>query len=238
MKIAIIGYGKMGKKIEEIARERGHQIVSIIDINNFNDIFSEKFASADVALEFTIPQMAEKNIRAAWQQNVRVVSGTTGWNEQLDILKNELQNNDNTLFWTPNFSLGVNIFFEINKKLAKIINNFRQYKAGITEIHHTQKKDAPSGTAISLANVILENIERKTTWTLSPEKDENSIEIQAIRQGEVAGTHIVEYDSPQDTITLTHEAKGRDGFALGAVLAAEFVQNKKGFFRMEDLLKF
>ncbi|MDR3327973.1 MAG: 4-hydroxy-tetrahydrodipicolinate reductase [Prevotellaceae bacterium] len=238
MKIAIIGYGKMGKKIEEIARERGHQIVSIIDINNFNDIFSEKFASADVALEFTIPQMAEKNIRAAWQQNVRIVSGTTSWNEQLDILKNELQNNDNTLFWAPNFSLGVNIFFEINKKLAKIINSFRQYEVSITEIHHTQKKDAPSGTAISLANLILENIERKTIWTLSPEEDENSIEIQAIRQGEVAGTHIVEYDSLQDTITLTHEAKGRDGFALGAVLAAEFVQNKKGFFTMEDLLKF
>jgi 4-hydroxy-tetrahydrodipicolinate reductase len=237
MNIAIIGYGKMGKMVEKIASERNHNIVSIIDLDNFNEIFSPKFASADVALEFTTPQAVEKNIRAAWQQNVSVVSGTTGWNKQLEILKKELKGNKKSLFWSSNFSLGVNIFFEINKKLAKIMNNFTQYDIKITEIHHKHKKDAPSGTAISLVNCILDNLDRKNSWMLLPQKNRQSIEVEAIRLSEITGIHTVKYSSLEDTITITHEAKNRIGFALGAVVAAEFMQSRKGFFSMSDLLK-
>ena len=238
MKIALIGYGKMGKMLEQTALQRGHEIVSRIDIDNFGDISSDEFRSADVALEFTIPAVAEHNIRTVWEQNVKVVSGTTGWADGLQTLKNELKTNGKTLFWASNFSLGVNVFFEINKHLAKIMNAFPQYNLSMEEIHHLEKKDAPSGTAITLAETILSQLDRKNGWTLSPEKKEQHIEITAHRQPNVAGIHTVKYESLEDTISLTHNAKSRAGFALGAVLAAEFTHNKTGFLGMKDLLRF
>jgi len=237
MKIALIGYGKMGKMIEQTALQRGHIIVSKIDLDNFDDIYSAEFRSADAALEFTAPVVAEKNIRAAWAQNVKVVSGTTGWANGLQAMQNELKTNEKTLFWASNFSLGVNIFFEINRYLAKIMNDFPQYNMSIEEIHHLEKKDVPSGTAITLAENILSQIDRKESWTLSPEKNLRDIEITARRQPNVVGTHSIKYESSDDTITLTHKAKSRAGFALGAVLAAEFLQNKNGYFTMNDLFR-
>ncbi|MDR1545058.1 MAG: 4-hydroxy-tetrahydrodipicolinate reductase [Prevotellaceae bacterium] len=239
MKIALIGYGKMGKMLEKTAIARGHQIVAQIELDNAADFLSPEFASADVALEFTAPQSAEQNIRAAWAAGIKVVCGTTGWADGLQTLKNELVTNEKSLFWASNFSLGVNIFFEINRKLAQIMNNFPQYEVSMTEIHHTEKKDAPSGTAITLAQKIAAEIDKKNSWTLSPQKNANDIEISALRQGNIAGIHTVFYDSPEDIITLTHEAKGRNGFAFGAILAAEFLQKQeKGFFEMKDLLGF
>ncbi|MDR0831251.1 MAG: 4-hydroxy-tetrahydrodipicolinate reductase [Prevotellaceae bacterium] len=237
MKIALIGYGKMGKMLEAIAIERGHQIVSRIDVENPNDFYSPEFSSADIALEFTTPAAVEQNIRKAWAAGVKVVSGTTGWHENLPILQRELEENGKTLFWASNFSIGVNIFFEINRQLAKIMNAFPQYDVKIEETHHKQKKDAPSGTAITLADNILSELNGKHSWTLSPEQNDFSIEITAKREGEVAGIHSTIYDSPEDIITLTHNAKSRAGFALGAILAAEFLQDKTGFFTMQNLLK-
>jgi 4-hydroxy-tetrahydrodipicolinate reductase len=238
MNIALIGYGKMGKMLEQTALQRGHKIVSKIDFDNRADFLSAEFRSADVALEFTAPSAAEQNIRAAWDAGIKVVCGTTGWTNGLQTLQNELKTNEKTLFWASNFSLGVNIFFEINRYLAKIMNSFSQYDFNLEEIHHLEKKDAPSGTAITLAENILAQIDRKTSWTLAPKKNEKSIEITALRQPNVAGIHTVKYSSAEDVITLTHSAKSRAGFALGAIIAAEFLNSKSGFFTMKDLLKF
>ncbi|MGN0187639.1 MAG: 4-hydroxy-tetrahydrodipicolinate reductase [Paludibacteraceae bacterium] len=236
MKLALIGYGKMGKTIEQVALQRGHEIVCIIDTDNLYDFHSPKFAQADVAIEFTTPTAATDNYRRAWQVGVPVVSGTTGWTAQLPEIRNEIDTNGYTLFWTSNFSLGVNIFMELNRHLAKLMNTFHNYDPSMTEIHHTGKKDAPSGTAITLAEEMLAQLDRKTTWCLGRATKTDELPIAAIREGQVPGTHIVRYDSPEDTITITHEAKNRQGFALGAVLAAEFTMGKKGFFTMHDLL--
>ena len=238
MKIALIGYGKMGQTIEKIAIARGHEIVCIIDANNRSDFESAAFASADVAIEFTTPTVAIDNYRQAWKAGVAVVSGTTGWNEQLPQIQEEIKANNFTLFWTSNFSLGVNIFLELNRHLASIMNQFADYDMSITETHHIHKLDAPSGTAITLAETILEQIDRKNRWILGEKGSANELPIKAIREGEVPGTHTVCYDSEVDTITLTHEAKSRQGLALGAVIAAEFTVGKKGFLNMHDLLKF
>ncbi len=238
MKIALIGYGKMGKTIERIALERGHEIVCRIDIDNQQDFESEAFASADIAIEFTAPSIAVQNYRRAWAAGVAVVSGTTGWNAQLNEVKDEIARNNHTLFWTSNFSLGVNIFFELNKHLAKIMNAFPDYNVQMTEIHHTQKLDAPSGTAITLAEGILENIDRKQNWVLGENVAPNEIGITAVREGMVPGTHTICYESAVDEIVITHQAKSREGLALGAVLAAEFTKGKKGFLSMSDMLKF
>ncbi|MCB9071686.1 MAG: 4-hydroxy-tetrahydrodipicolinate reductase [Prevotellaceae bacterium] len=238
MKIALIGYGKMGQTIEKIAKARGHEIVCIIDANNRSDFESAAFASADVAIEFTSPTAAIDNYRHAWKAGVAVVSGTTGWNEQLPQIQEEIKANNFTLFWTSNFSLGVNIFFELNRHLASIMNQFGDYNVSITETHHIHKLDAPSGTAITLAETILQQIDRKDKWILGETGSANELPIKAIRKGEVPGTHTVCYDSEVDTITLTHEAKSRQGLALGAVIAAEFTVGKKGFLNMHDLLKF
>ena len=228
----------MGKTIERIARERGHEIVSIIDLDNKEDFDSAAFKSADVAIEFTAPQVALSNYRRAFASGVAVVSGTTGWTEQLPQLKEEIKAGNNTLFWSSNFSLGVNIFMAVNKYLASIMNQFPDYNVEMTEVHHTQKLDAPSGTAITLAEGILENIDRKNIWVKETETKPNEMAIKSIRRGQVPGIHAVSYDSEVDTITITHDAKSRDGFALGAVIAAEFTAGKKGFLGMEDLLKF
>jgi len=238
MKIALIGYGKMGKTIERIARERGHEIVSIIDLDNTDDFDSEAFKSAAVAIEFTAPSVALKNYRRAFAAGVPVVSGTTGWTEELPALKKEIESGGKTLFWTSNFSLGVNVFMAVNKYLAGIMNQFPTYEVEMTEVHHTQKLDAPSGTAITLAEEILEKLDRKTSWVKETETNPSELAIKSIREGQVPGIHTIRYESDVDSITITHDAKNREGLALGAVLAAEFTAGKKGFLSMEDMLKF
>ncbi len=228
----------MGHMIEQIALSRGHEIVCIIDKENSADIHSTAFRSADVAIEFTTPQTAEQNVLAAWEENIPVVSGTTAWLEGLERLRSRLTaNGSQLLFWTSNFSLGVNLFFRLNKQLAELMKPYEQYTPAITEIHHIHKLDAPSGTAVTLAAPLLS----PPLGGRCAASDPYEGLITSIREGEVPGTHIVEWDSAVDKITITHEAKSREGFALGAVIAAEFLARKKaegaiGFFTMEDLL--
>lgn len=244
MKIALIGYGKMGHMIERIAEERGHEIVAIVDVDNLSAFDAPEFASADVAIEFTAPSEAIANYRRAWAKGLPVVSGTTGWTDFLPELKEEIKAGGHTLFWASNFSIGVNILFAINRKLAEIMSSYPQYAGYVTEIHHTAKKDAPSGTAITIADDVIANNKRFDKWAMTddfkPETvaQDGVLPIKAIRMGAVPGTHIVQYNSPVDVIELKHEAKSRDGFALGAVMAAEFVVGKKGFFSMNDMLDF
>jgi 4-hydroxy-tetrahydrodipicolinate reductase len=238
MKIALIGYGKMGKTIEQIALSRGHQIVSVIDINNPEEIYSDNFKSADVAIEFTTPATAFDNYMKCFSAGVPVVSGTTGWLNRIGEIKEMCEKEGKTFFYASNFSIGVNIFFALNKHLAKIMNQFPAYDVKMMETHHIHKLDAPSGTAITLAEGILENVERKDRWTLETAEKETDIPIHAIREGEVPGIHEITYESEADTISIKHDAKSRTGFALGAVLAAEFTAGKKGFLGMEDMLKF
>lgn len=238
MKIALIGYGKMGKTIEQIAIQRGHQIVSIIDISNPDDIYSDAFKSADVAIEFTTPVTAFSNYMKCFEVSVPVVSGTTGWLDKVNVIKEKCEEEGKTFFYASNFSIGVNIFFAVNKYLAKIMNNFPDYDVHMTEVHHIHKLDAPSGTAITLAEGILENIDRKDCWTLETSEKPTDLPIHAIREGEVPGIHEIVYESDVDTISIKHDAKSRAGFALGAVIAAEFTAGKKGFLGMSDLFKF
>ena len=237
MKLALIGYGKMGRTIEKIALSRGHKIVSIIDVDNQNDFTSEAFKSADVAIEFTMPTVAIQNYRKAFEAHVPVVSGTTGWLEHLPEIKNACENGA-TFFYASNFSLGVNIFFAVNKYLGKIMKGFPSYQVKIEETHHIHKLDAPSGTAITLAEDIIKTIGRKNKWTGNQDAKDDEIEIKSIREGEIPGIHTVIYESDVDTIKITHDAKSRAGFALGAVIAAEFTCGKKGFLSMQDMLKF
>lgn len=238
MKLALIGYGKMGKTIERIALERGHEIVSIIDVNNIDDFDSVAFRSADVAIEFTMPAVALSNYRRAFASGVAVVSGTTGWIEELPQLKKEIEDGGNTLFWSSNFSIGMSIFMAVNKHLAAIMNQFPSYNVEMTEVHHTQKLDAPSGTAITLAEGIIENIDRKNCWVKEVEAKSNELAIKSIREGLVPGIHTIRYESDVDSIEITHDAKSREGLALGAVIAAEFTLGKKGFLGMDDLFSF
>lgn len=238
MKIALIGYGKMGKTIERIAIERGHEIVSIIDIENIEDFDSEAFKSASVAIEFTAPHVALSNIRSSFKAGVPVVCGTTGWTDHLPHLKKEIEEKGYTLFWASNYSLGVNIFAAVNKYLAKIMNDFPVYNVEMTEVHHTQKLDAPSGTAITLAEGILENLDRKKTWKLDIAEESTDIAIKAIREGQVPGIHTIRYESDVDFIEIHHELKNRESLALGAVIAAEYTAGKKGLLGMQDLMKF
>lgn len=238
MKIALIGYGKMGRMIEQIALERGHEIVSIIDIDNQADIESEAFKSADVAIEFTTPWTAYDNYLKAWKQGVKVVSGSTGWmKEHGDEVRKACTEEGKTLFWASNFSVGVAIFSAVNKYLAKIMNQFTQYDVNMVETHHVHKLDAPSGTAITLAEGILENLDRKSRWGLH-ETAADVLRIDDIRRKEVPGIHTITYDSPEDMITITHDAHGRQGFALGAVLAAEYTAQHQGLLTMSDLFQF
>ena len=237
MKIALIGYGKMGHAIEQIALQRGHEIVSVIDVNNQEDFMSDAFKSADVAIEFSMPAVAMDNYRRAFAAGVPVVSGTTGWIEHLPEIK-EACKAGQTFFYASNFSLGVNIFFALNKYLAKIMNDFPAYDVRMVETHHVHKLDAPSGTAITLAEGLIDNIERKNKWVEGKEPAEDEIGICSVREGEVPGIHTVIYESDVDTISITHDAKSRMGFALGAVVAAEFTCGKKGFLTMQDMLKF
>lgn len=238
MKIALVGYGKMGKTIKQIARNRGHEIVSIIDVNNPEDFESEAFKQADVAIEFTTPATAFDNYMKCFAAGVPVVSGTTGWLNRLDEVKRMCAEEGKTFFYASNFSIGVNIFFALNKYLAKIMNNFPSYDVRMTEVHHIHKLDAPSGTAITLAEGILDNLDRKERWTLETSEKPTDLPIHAIREGEVPGIHEIIYESDADIISIKHDAKSRAGFALGAVLAAEFTAGKKGFLGMNDLFHF
>jgi 4-hydroxy-tetrahydrodipicolinate reductase len=238
MNIALIGYGKMGHEIEKIAKERGHNIVAIIDVSNTDDFDSPAFKSADVAIEFSIPASALNNYRRCFAANVPVVAGTTGWLEHMDEVKKACEENNQTFFYASNYSLGVNIFFVLNKYLARIMNNYPDYNVKMEEIHHIHKLDAPSGTAITLAEGVIENIDRKDRWNLETEEKNNDLAIHCIREGEVPGIHEIIYESEADVISIKHDAKSRKGFALGAVVAAEFVKGKKGFLGMNDMLKF
>ena len=230
MKIALLGYGKMGKVIERIALERGHEIVLKKDEFNTYDGLS----TADVAIDFSVPTAAVSNISSCFNNNVPVVSGTTGWLEHFDEMVALCNEKQGGFISSSNFSLGVNIFFELNEYLAKIMSQFDSYKVSMEEIHHTQKLDAPSGTAISLAKGVIEN-SNYANWTLDQAKT-NEIHIEAKRIGDVPGTHTVTYDSVVDSIELKHTAHNREGFALGAVIAAEWLAGKTGIYSMKDVL--
>ena len=238
MKIALIGYGKMGKMIEQIARDRGHEIVSIIDIDNQQDFDSPEFASADVAIEFTAPQAAYDNYLKAFAKGVKVVSGSTGWmKDHGDDVRRMCCEEGKTLFWASNFSIGVAIFSAVNRYLAKIMNQFPQYDVEMEETHHVHKLDHPSGTAITLAEEIVGQIDRKEAWA-EDTTEPNLLRIDHIRRGEVPGIHTVRYDSEADLITITHDAHSRKGFALGAVLAAEYTKDHSGLLTISDMFKF
>jgi len=237
MKIALIGYGKMGHEIERIALERGHEIVSTIDINNLEDFDTDAFRSAQVAIEFTRPETALENYRRCFKANVPVVSGTTGWLEHIAEVKSACEKGQ-TFFYASNFSLGVNLFFKLNKILAEMMNAFPVYDVRMKEVHHTQKLDAPSGTAITLAEGILEDLDRKSTWVKEVAKNPEELAIASERIGQVPGYHEIIWESDVDTITIAHDVKNRAGLALGAVLAAEFTAGKKGFLGMTDMLGF
>lgn len=237
MKIALIGYGKMGKEIEKIALSRGHNIVAIIDKNEQEKFQTSEFRSANVAIEFTSPESAIDNYLHCFRHNVPVVSGTTGWLKHLDEVKHACQHEGQTFFYASNFSIGVNIFFALNNYLARIMNSYPDYDISMKEIHHIHKADAPSGTAITLAESILANIPRKNGWSLTNNAP-HKLHIEAIREGEVPGIHEITYTCEIDSITIKHDAKSRKGFALGAVVAAEFTAGKKGFLTMQDMLPF
>ncbi len=251
MKIALIGYGKMGHMIEQIALERGHEIVCKIDVGNQDDFDSSAFASADVAIEFTNPTAAYSNYLRAFAHNVKVVSGSTGWmkDHKADV-EALCKDGKQTLFWASNFSIGVAIFSAVNKYLAKIMNQFPQYDVKMTETHHIHKLDAPSGTAITLAEDIIDNLDRKKSWKagttvwddghVDGTEDHKSDEllVDSIRHDEVPGIHSIAYDSEADGITITHDAHSRKGFAFGAVLAAEFTKDHNGLLTTSDLFKF
>ncbi|KAA6324932.1 4-hydroxy-tetrahydrodipicolinate reductase [termite gut metagenome] len=229
----------MGKTIEKIALSRGHQIVSIIDMDNQEDFESEAFRLAEVAIEFTNPTAAYNNYIKTFKAGVKLVSGSTGWMDKHgDEIKEWCTKNGKTLFWASNFSLGVAIFSAVNNYLAEIMNHFPDYDVSMTETHHVHKLDAPSGTAITLAEDILKHIERKNRWVKETVPNNNELPIHSIREGEVFGIHTIHYESTVDSISITHDAKNRGGFALGAILAAEFVADKQGFLEMNDLFKF
>ncbi len=238
MKLALLGYGKMGREIEKAALNRGHEIILIIDIDNLTDLNRKNLYKIDVAIDFTTPGVAFDNIMTCLKAGVPVVSGTTGWFEKLDEVIKYCQAENRTFFYASNFSLGMNILFHINQKLAQIMNHFGSYNVSIEEIHHTQKLDAPSGTAITLANDIIAALDRKMKWELDKESDTMNLKIKAVRENDIPGTHIVTYDSDVDCIEIKHVAKGRRGLAYGAVLAAEYIMGKQGVFTMNDLLQF
>jgi 4-hydroxy-tetrahydrodipicolinate reductase len=238
MKLAIIGYGKMGKEIEKIAISRGHNIVVIINKDNFSDLQSDDFKYVDAAIEFTQPESAVKNYYKCFEYKIPVVSGTTGWLDQWDKVCTYCKQQSAAFFYASNFSIGVNILFHMNERLAQIMNNFDNYDVELEEIHHNQKLDAPSGTAITLADDIIQNLDKKDKWKLGESNLQKEINIIAHRIDKIPGEHTIKYESNVDILELKHAAKSRQGFAHGAVLAAEFIHNKKGIFSMKDLLKF
>jgi 4-hydroxy-tetrahydrodipicolinate reductase len=236
MKIALIGYGKMGKAIESIAVERGHEIVLKIDITNLADFTKERLQLADVAIEFTGQHSAYDNICACIDAGIPVVSGSTGWLTELKKVENKCAQKNGALLYASNFSIGVNLFFELNQHLAKLMNGYPLYDVSIEEIHHTEKKDAPSGTAITIAEQVLQINHNKKNWVNQPAIVSSELAIISKRIDPAPGTHTVKYSSVIDDIEITHTAHNRTGFATGAVLAAEFLQNKQGVFTMKEVL--
>ncbi len=231
MKIGLLGYGKMGKVIERIAQERGHEIVARINRNDDK----QELLKSDVVIEFSSPESAIENLKYCINKGIPIICGTTGWNNDIEEIYSLVKEQNAALVHASNFSLGVNLFFELNEKLAALMKPFKDYKLAVKEIHHTEKKDAPSGTAITLA----EGIMRQTSyseWHLGTSNKGTSVAIEALRENDVKGTHVITYDSPVDQIEITHKAHSRDGFALGAVIAAEWVIDKKGSFTMKDVL--
>lgn len=234
MKIALIGYGRMGRLIENIARQRGHEITVVIDKDNLEDFDSKEFSDSDIAIEFTTPATAVDNLRRCIDAKVPVVSGTTGWQAREPEVKEACETNGGTILWSSNFSLGVNLFFAINRRVAALMGGIEEYTPYMTEIHHIHKLDHPSGTAVTLAEEIVEETPRLDGWSEHPEK--GKLVVNHVREGEVPGTHIVRWDSAVDSITLEHSAKSREGFALGAVLAAEWVSGRHGWLTMAEFM--
>jgi 4-hydroxy-tetrahydrodipicolinate reductase len=245
MKIALLGYGKMGQIIERFAVERGHEIVLKINVDNLQDFTIANLSKADVAIDFSAPDAAVDNIYKCFEANVAVVVGTTGWYGKLQEIKNDCLSSNNTLLYGSNFSIGVNLFFHLNTVLARLMNNYSAYEVQVEEIHHTQKLDAPSGTAMTIAEGIIEELDRKTEWlnevvgTPIPDVIKNEqLLIESHRIENVPGTHTVVYSSEVDEIEIKHTAHSRAGFALGAVVAAEWLQNKQGFYNIADVFNF
>ena len=238
MTIALIGYGKMGKAIEEIALQRGHTVALKIDINTMDQFTKDNLQCCDVAIEFTSPHSAVENIITCLRAGIPVVSGSTGWLGRWEEVKSECDKNNGGLLYASNYSVGVNIFFEINKRLAQLMNQHKDYEVSMTEIHHTEKKDAPSGTAITLAEQILDNIGRKKQWVNHASSLPEDLPVISERTDPAPGTHIIKYSSSVDDIEIIHTAHNRKGFATGAVLAAEFLQGKNGIYSMKDVLGF
>lgn len=237
MRIALIGYGKMGRMIEEIALQRGHQVVLKIHINNTEEFHAENMKAADVAIEFTAPDSAYGNVKKCIDLGVPVISGSTGWNEKIAEMKAYAQQKGGSFLHASNFSIGVNIFFELNTYLAKLMAGQREYEVHLKEVHHTEKKDAPSGTAVSLAEQVLAHLGRKKSWVNQQDVAPHELAIISERLDPAPGTHYVTYESEVDTIEIIHTAHSRKGFALGAVMAAEFIHDKKGVFTMKDVLQ-
>lgn len=235
MKIALLGYGKMGKEIEAIALQRHHTIVLKVDVTNSASITKTDLQQADVAIEFSTPHTVISNIKKCLDAQLPIVIGTTGWYDLFKDIENECQQKNGTIFHSTNFSLGVNIFMKVNSYLAELMNKYTNYDVSMEEIHHIHKLDKPSGTAITLANQVLDKIERKKNWSIT-NTDSQSLFIKDIREGEVPGTHIIKYTSAIDDIEIMHKAHNRQGFALGAIIAAEYIYNKKGIFTMNDLM--
>ena len=238
MNIALIGYGRMGHEIEEIAKKRGHTIKLIIDIDSRSDLNAEKMRGIDAAIEFSQPEAAFENVSACLKLKVPVVSGTTGWLKDYDRAADLCRNYGTSFIHSTNFSIGVNLLFRLSSELAGKMKNYNDYRVSIEEIHHTKKLDAPSGTAITLAEGISKQHAGYRGWTLEPEKADGKVPIKAIREGMVPGTHTITWDSEIDTLSLRHEARNRKGLALGAVVAAEFIHDRKGVFTMNDVLGF
>jgi 4-hydroxy-tetrahydrodipicolinate reductase len=247
MKIALLGYGKMGKIIEKIALSRKHEIVLTIDHETLHELTPENLQKADVVIEFTTPASVLSNIEHCFNANVPIVVGTTGWYEKLPEVKQQCVDGNKSLLWASNFSVGVNVFFHVNKLLAKVMNKYPYYEVQVEEIHHTQKMDSPSGTAITIAEGIINNTDTKNEWinvlTTDDSDDDanvapNQLLIESLRIDSVPGTHTVIYDSEVDSIEFKHTAHNRNGFALGAVLAAEWLHDKKGFYSVEAMFDF
>lgn len=238
LSIAVVGYGKMGKAIEEVAVQRGHNVVLKIDIDTIADLTKENLQRCDVAIEFTSPHSAVNNILSCLEANIPVVSGSTGWLDQWDKVKEKCEAVNGSFIYASNYSVGVNIFFEVNKMLARLMDRHKDYEVSLLEIHHTEKKDAPSGTAITLAEQVLENLNRKKQWVNNGADVPEELTIISKRIDPAPGTHIVKYSSPIDDIEIIHTAHNRKGFATGAVMAAEFLIGKKGIYSMKDVLGF
>ncbi len=238
MKLALIGYGKMGKEIEKIARSRGHEIELIIDIDNQEDLTVKNLQKCNAAIEFTVPSSAVENYFKCFEAGIPVVSGTTGWLDRKKEVHDKCTAAGGTFFYGSNFSVGVNLFFELNRKLAELMASRPEYTPEMTEVHHTQKLDAPSGTAISLAEDLIEILPGIKKWTKETSEGPGELPVKSIREGSVPGIHTVKYDSEVDFIEITHSAKSRKGFALGAVLAAEYSAKHQGILSMKDMLQF